>query len=90
MTEAYDSGVISIADDLAKNIADGDANYLGLLAEADAYIDAHGLDLPLEKDAKIIGADPDCVKTPIRQINLAEQGVTTIFGPLAMCRIFHG
>ena len=78
MTGAYAGGVISIADDLAKNIADGDANYLGLLAEADAYIDAHGLDLPLEKDAKIIGADPDCVKTPIRQINLAEQGVTTI------------
>ena len=78
MTEAYDSGVISIADDLAKNIADGDANYLGLLAEADAYIDARGLDLPYEEDAKIIGADPDCVKTPIRQINLAEQGVTTI------------
>ena len=78
MTEAYDSGVISIADDLAKNIADGDANYLGLLAEADAYIDAHGLDLPPEEDAKIIGADPDCVKTPIRQINLAEQGVMTI------------
>ncbi|MGB1684177.1 MAG: flavin-containing monooxygenase [Candidatus Puniceispirillaceae bacterium] len=78
MTVAYDSGVISIADDLAKNIADGDANYLGLLAEADAYIDANGLDLPPEEDAKIIGADPDSVKTPIRQINLAEQGVTTI------------
>ena len=78
MAEAYDSGVISIADDLAKNIVDGDANYLGLLAEADAYIDAHGLDLPPEEDAKIIGADPDCVKIPIRQINLAEQGVTTI------------
>ena len=78
MTEAFDSGVIAIADDLAKNIADGDANYLGLLAEADAYIDAHGLDLQPEEDAKIIGADPDCVKAPIRQINLAEQGVQTI------------
>ena len=78
MTGAYDSGVISIADDLTKNIADGDANYLGLLAEADAYIDARGLDLPPEEDAKIIGSDPDCVKIPIRQINLAEQGVTTI------------
>ena len=78
MTEAYDSGVISIADDLGKNIADGDANYLGLLAEADAYIDVHGLNLPPEEDAKIIGADPDCLNSPIRQINLAEQGVTTI------------
>ena len=78
MTGAYDRGVISIADDLAKNIADGDANYLGLLAEADAYIEAHDLDLPPEEDAKIIGPDPDCVKTPIRQIDLAKQGINTI------------
>ena len=78
MTGAYDSGVISIADDLAKNIADGDANYLGLLAEADAYIEAHGLDLPPEEDAKIIGPDPDCMKTPIRQIDPAKQGINTI------------
>ena len=78
MTGAYDSGVISIADDLAKNIADGDANYLGLLAEADAYIDSHGLDLPPEENAKIIGPDPDCMKTPIRQIDLAKQGINTI------------
>ena len=78
MTLAYDGGVISIADDLAKNLADGDANYLGLLAEADAYIDANGLDLPPEEDAKIIGADPDCVKSPIRQIDLAANGITTI------------
>ena len=78
MTGAYDSGVISIADDLAKNIADGDANYLGLLAEADAYIDSYGLDLPPEENAKIIGPDPDCMKTPIRQIDLAKQGINTI------------
>ena len=45
-TEAYESGVISIADDLTKNINSGDANYLELLAEADAFIDLHGLDLP--------------------------------------------
>ena len=78
MTGAYDSGVISIADDLAKNIADGDANYFGLLAEADAYIEAHGLDLLPEEDAKTIGPDPDCMKTPIRQIDLAKQGINTI------------
>jgi putative flavoprotein involved in K+ transport len=78
MTGAYDSGVISIADDLAKNIANGDANYLGLLAEADAYIDSHGLDLPPEENAKILGPDPDCMKAPIRQIDLAKQGINTI------------
>ena len=78
MTGAFDNGVISIADDLAKNIADGDANYLELLAEADAYIDRHSLDLPSEEDAKIIDPDPDCVKTPIRQIDIVKQGINSI------------
>ena len=58
-----------------KSIANGDtANYLGLLAEADAFIEAHGLDLPPEEDAKIIGPDPDCMKIPIRQLDLAKEG----------------
>ena len=78
MTGAYDNGTLSIADDLAKNIADGDENYLGLLAEADAYVEANGLDLPLEEDAKIIGADPECLTNPIRSINLAERGIKTV------------
>ena len=78
MATAYDSGVISIADDLAKNIADGDAKYLGLLAEADAYIEAHGLDLPPEENAKIIGPDPSCMKTPIRELSLVKHGIETI------------
>ena len=78
MTGAYDNGTLSIADNLAKNIADGDENYLGLLAEADAYVEANGLDLPLEEDAKIIGADPECLTNPIRSINLAERGIKTV------------
>ena len=77
-TEAYESGVISIADDLTKNITSGDANYLELLSEADAYIDLHGLDLPAEENARIIGPDPDCMKTPIRQIDLSQKGIKTI------------
>ena len=78
MTGAYDNGTLSIADDLARNIADGDENYLSLLAEADAYVEANGLDLPLEEDAKIIGADPKCLTYPIRSINLAERGIKTV------------
>ena len=78
MTGAYDNGRLAIADDLVKNIADGDANHLSLLAEADAYIEANGLDLPLEEDAKIIGPDPECLTHPIREIDLAERGIKTI------------
>ena len=77
-TEAYESGVISIADDLTKNITSGDANYLELLSEADAYIDLHGLDLPAEENARMIGPDPDCMKNPIRQIDLSQKGIKTI------------
>ncbi len=78
MTESYDCGVISLADDLATNITNGDANYLELLAEADAYVDSHGLDLLPEDNAKIIGPDPDCMKTPIRRIDLSEKDINTI------------
>ena len=78
MTGDYDNGVLSIAGDLAQNIADGDANHLSLLAEADAFVDANGLDLPLEEDAKVIGPDPDCLTHPIRQIDLSERGIKTV------------
>ena len=78
MTGAYDNGKLAIADDLVKNIADGDANHLSLLAEADAYVEANGLDLPLEEDAKIIGPDPECLTHPIREIDLNERGIKTI------------
>ena len=78
MTGAYDNGKLAIADDLVKNIADGDANHLSLLAEADAYVEANGLDLPLEEDAKIIGPDPECLTHPIREIDLDERGIKTI------------
>ncbi len=77
-TEGFADGVLSFADDLAKNIAHGDANYLSVLEEADAHIDRYGLDLPLEPDAKIIGPDPTCLSDPIRSLDLVAQGITSI------------
>ena len=78
MTKAYANGVITIADDLAKNIADGDSNYLGLLAEADEYIMVNNLDFPAEEDAKLIMPDPACLTSPIRQLDLADAGIKTL------------
>ena len=78
MTKAYANGVITIADDLAKNIANGDANYLGLLAEADEYIKTNDLDFPAEEEAKILMPDPDCLAKPIRQLELEKAGIRTI------------
>lgn len=78
MAQTSKNGVLSIAGDLAQNITEGDTNYLSVLKEADAYIEANGLDMPPEEDAKIIAADPDCMTNPVRQLDLKAQGVTTI------------
>ena len=78
MAKGFDNGRMTFADDLADNIAEGDANHLSVLEEADAYIEKNGLDFPLEEEAKIIGPDPDCVRQPILELDLADAGVTTI------------
>ncbi len=78
MTKSYKDGVVSFESDLAENIALGDANYLSVLDEADAFIARNGLDLPEEPEARTIEPDPDCVANPILELDLAEAGVTSI------------
>ncbi|MGI9407696.1 MAG: flavin-containing monooxygenase [Hyphomicrobiaceae bacterium] len=77
-TETYKDGVMAFAPDLADNIAQGDANYLSVLDEADAYIARNGLDLPEEPEVRTMGPDPQCVTDPVLELNLAQAGVTTI------------
>ena len=76
--ETFKEGVMHFASDLAENIAKGDANYLSVLKEADAFTARNGLALPEEPDARTIGLDPDCVTHPILDLNLAEAGITSI------------
>lgn len=78
MTAGYEDGTITFADDLRTNLEAGDANYLSVLDEADAYISSNTLDLPEEPEARIIPADPDCVSHPVRSLNIAEDNVATI------------
>jgi putative flavoprotein involved in K+ transport len=77
-TGAYDNGVLQIAADLAENIAGGDRHYLTTLDEADAYVTAHGLDFPPEPEARIFAENPDCVTNPLRSLDLAQAGITSI------------
>lgn len=77
-TEAFKDGVMRFAPDLADNIAQGDANYLSVLDEADAYVARNGLDLPPEPDARKIAPDPQCLTDPIRELNLAHTRTTSI------------
>ncbi|GAA4341831.1 flavin-containing monooxygenase [Microbacterium rhizosphaerae] len=75
---AYRDGVMAFAPDLAANIAAGDANYLSLLREADAFVERNGLDLPEEPEAHVLGGDPDCVTDPVLSVDLAAAGITSI------------
>lgn len=75
---AYANGVLRFGADLAANIARGDENYLSLLDEADAYIERNGLDLPEEPAAREFGPTPECVSSPLLELDLAERGITSI------------
>ncbi|CAM5518743.1 flavin-containing monooxygenase [Leifsonia shinshuensis] len=77
-TQDYADGVIRFGGDLAANIHAGDANYLSVLDEADAYIERNGLDLPEEPEARILGPDPACVTDPVTELDLAAAGITSI------------
>ena len=78
LTKSFDHTVVTFEADLAENIRRGDENYLSLLDAADAYVERNGLDLPEEPEARIIPADPECMKHPLHELDLAKEGVTSI------------
>lgn len=77
-TEKFSDGRLSFADDLGKNVAAGDANYMEMLDAADAYATAMGLDLPFEPEARQVWPDPACMTDPIHNLDFAKEGITTI------------
>ena len=76
--DSFKNGVMRFAPDLARNVAQGDADYLSLLDEADAYVARNGLDLPEEPAARELGPDPACMTAPILELDLKQAGVTSI------------
>ena len=64
--------------DLRENILRGDANYLGLLDQADEFVERNGLDLPEEPQARVLGPEAACIVEPILQLDLAAAGITSI------------
>lgn len=78
MAESYEDGIITFKEDLAENVREGDANYLSLLEEADAYVARNKLVMPFEDQAKVIGPDPVCMSQPVLSLNFAEEDIKTI------------
>jgi putative flavoprotein involved in K+ transport len=77
-TQGFANGTVTFDGDLAANINAGDDNYRGLLDAADAYIARNGLDLPEEPGARHVLPDPDCMTQPLRSLDLAAAGITSI------------
>ncbi|MEJ6550435.1 NAD(P)/FAD-dependent oxidoreductase [Corynebacterium sp. USCH3] len=71
-------GTLRFRNDLGDHIHAGDRNLLGLFAEADAYIEANGLDLPEEPEAWVLGPDPEDVTDPVLSLDLASSGIRTV------------
>ena len=77
-TQFYQDGVLAFANDLRQNIANGDASYLSMLDDADAYIERTGIDLPQEPDARKMYPDPDCLTNPVLALDLQAADITSI------------
>lgn len=77
-TTSFDGRSLIFSDDLKKNLARGDANYLALLDEADDYVRRNGIDLPDDPVARRVEPEPDCITYPILDLDLAKAGIRTI------------
>lgn len=78
LTQSFADGVVTFKRDLAENLNNGDENYLSLLDAADAYIESNGLDLPEEPQARKVFDEPECVRDPIVELNMADAGIAAI------------
>ncbi len=76
--ERYQDGTVHFAPDLAASIAQGDADYLSVLDEADAYARREGLELPEEPEARRFRAALPGSGDPVLKLDLADAGVTSI------------
>ncbi|MDP5226409.1 MULTISPECIES: NAD(P)/FAD-dependent oxidoreductase [Arthrobacter] len=82
----YQNGIMTFAPGLKEDVDRGDANYLGVLDAADAYIERNGLDLPEEPGARVLRPDPECLTNPVKELDLAAEGITTIIWATGFAR----
>jgi putative flavoprotein involved in K+ transport len=77
-TASCDGETVHFNTDLRENITRGDATYLSLLDEADAYVTAAGLDFPVQPEARQLGPLPFGAVEPLHELDLADAGVTSV------------
>lgn len=77
-TQSYSDGKLTFADDLAKNIEEGNKSYLNTLDVIDQYIEYNGLELPENPDARNLLPPTEYEKNSILELDLADAGITSI------------
>lgn len=70
--------IVEIAPDVADGLAYGDAAYMDFLNLVDAQIESLGLSAPDDPEARISQPDPDCLREPLRCLDLSKAGVSAI------------
>ena len=76
--QGANNGVIEFASDLAKRLAYGDASYTIFLDMMDAHVEAHGLDMPGDPDARAVLPDPLCLTEPVLRLDLGAAGIAAV------------
>lgn len=71
-------GVISLATDLAANLAAGDETYANFIRGADAYVERNGLDLPVDQGPGMRFPDPRSVIDPIERLDVRQAGIGSV------------
>lgn len=76
--ERFADGVLHFAPDLANNVGRGDADYLSVLDEADAYAAREGLDLPADPAARAFTPGLPTGTVPPTALHLRDAGVSAV------------
>ena len=76
--ERANNGVIEFAPDLAKRLAYGDASYTIFLDMVDAHVEARGLDMPKDPNARAVLPDPLCLTEPMLRLDIGTAGIGTV------------
>ena len=76
--ERANNGVIEFAPDLAKRLAYGDASYTIFLDMVDAHVEARGLDMPKDPNARAVLPDPLCLTEPMLRLDIGTAGIGAV------------
>jgi putative flavoprotein involved in K+ transport len=74
----FSDGCLYFADDLKKNIYQGDEDYNAVLDLADAYAKNHSLDFPDDPGARETRPDPACLEQTVLSLDLKQSNITSI------------